>query len=355
MAPKIDILGTGLLDERDSAYPQAVQLPNGDILCSFCVGGGPRASQGSDWARSKDGGNTWRLEGTILPAEKNTSLKNHLKLSLSADNKTIYAFGSRHRRAQGQVFGEYFSEPIFCASTDEGLTWSAPQVVPLPREGNFEIAHGILPLASGGLLAPAATLPAQDRLGEKVIAGISHNGGKTWPENALVFYDPEKRYGYFEHKFAEIAAGIVMAVCWTVTLGSVEDKPNSFAISKDDGATWGSPVSTGINGQTMTPIPLGLDRLLILYNRRYGAQGIVMALVTFSERKWKVHFEGLLYDAGKSRPKSLNPKKGAEELKSFEFGFPTAIKLFGGTILATHWCKEKGRFAIRWTKLCIHW
>ena len=355
MTPDIEILGSGLLDDRDSAYPQAIQLPNGDILCSFCVGGGPRATQGSDWARSKDGGHTWCLEGTILPAEKETDLKNHLKLSLSADKKTIYAYGSRHRRKPGQVFGEYFSEPIFCASTDEGLSWSAPQAIPLPRDGNFEIAHGILPLASGRLLAPAATLPAQDRLGEKVFAGISNDGGQTWPEHALVFFDPEKRYGYFEHKFAEIAPGTLVAVSWTVTLGNIEDRPNSFAISKDDGATWEPPISTGIKGQTMTPIPLENNRLLILYNRRYGKQGIVMGLVTFTEREWKVHFEGLLYDAGKYRPRSLYAKKGAEELKSFAFGFPTAMKLFDGTILATHWCKEKGRFSIRWTKLRIHW
>ncbi len=353
--PHIEILSSGLLDDRDSAYPQAVQLPDGDILCSFCVGDGPRATQGSDWARSKDGGYTWRLEGTILPADNETKLKNHLKLSLSANKKTIYAYGSRHRRKTGQVFGDYFSEPIFCASVDEGLTWSAPQMIPLPREGNFEIAHGLLPLASGRLLAPAATLPAQDRLGEKVVVGISNDGGNTWPQHALVFYDPEKRYGYFEHKFAEIAPGTIMAVCWTVTLGRVEDKPNSFAISTDDGATWSSPESTGINGQTMTPVSLGHDRLLILYNRRYGEQGIVMGLVTFTDSEWKVHFEGLLYDAGKTRPKSLSPGKGAEELKSFEFGFPTAIRLFDGTILATHWCKEKGRFSIRWTKLRIDW
>ena len=37
--PSIQILNTGRLDERESAFPQAVQLPNGDILCSFGVGG----------------------------------------------------------------------------------------------------------------------------------------------------------------------------------------------------------------------------------------------------------------------------------------------------------------------------
>lgn len=38
--PSLQILATGRLDERESAFPQAVQLPNGDILCSFGVEGG---------------------------------------------------------------------------------------------------------------------------------------------------------------------------------------------------------------------------------------------------------------------------------------------------------------------------
>jgi len=355
MAPHIEILGTGRMDDRDSAYPQAVQLPNGDILCSFCVGDGPRATEGTDWALSRDGGYTWSHGGTVLAPTAGSHLKNHLKLSLSADKKTLLAYGSRHDRKPGQVFGEYFSEPIFCTSTDAGLTWSDPRVVPIPRNGNFEISHGILPLSSGRLLAPAATLPALDRLGEKVMVCLSDDGGKTWPEHAVVFHDSGGKLGYFEHKLAEIRPGRVMAVCWTVTLGAVEDRPNSYAISDDDGRTWGRATPTGINGQTMTPVSLGDDRLLILYNRRYGEQGIVMGLVTFDESIWEVHLEEILYDARKSRARPEGLEDGAVELKSFEFGFPTAIPLHDGTYLATHWCKEEGKFGIRWTKIRIHW
>jgi hypothetical protein len=94
---------------------------------------------------------------------------------------------------------------------------------------------------------------------------------------------------------------------------------------------------------------------LILYNRRYGEQGIVMGLVTFDESNWEVRFEDVLYDARKSRARPAGLEDGAVELKSFEFGFPTAIPLHDGTFLATHWCKEAGKFGIRWTKIRIHW
>ena len=352
---RIEILGTGRIDDRDSAFPQAVQLPNGDILCSFCVGGGPRSTAGSDFARSTDGGMTWTLEGTILPFDKQTGMSNHLKLSLSTDKTTLYAYGSRQKVFPGKLVGEFFTEPVFCLSADGGRTWTEAQVIPIPREGTFEMAHGILPLSSGRLLAPAATLPARDRLGEKVLVGISEDGGQTWSKHSVVFHDPEAKLGYFEHKLAEIEPDTVMAVCWTVTMNDLVDQPDSFTISHDGGVTWSPPKTTGIQGQTMTPVPLGGDRLLVLFNRRYGEQGIVMCLVTFTEEAWTVHHEGLLYDARKTRNRGAGESAGWYEIESFEFGFPTAIRLADGTFLATHWCKEEARFGVNWTKLRVDW
>jgi hypothetical protein len=112
-------------------------------------------------------------------------------------------------------------------------------------------------VASGEVLAPAATLPAADRLGEEVFVGISPDGGRTWPERATVFRDPKQQLGYWEQKLAEVAPDVLLATAWTVTLGDYHDRPNSFALSHDGGRTWGPARSTGIQGQTMTPLPLG--------------------------------------------------------------------------------------------------
>ena len=353
--PSVEIVSSGRLDERDSAFPQAVQLADGDILCSFSVGDGPNVGGGTDWARSTDGGETWSLEGTILPPTDNPYSTNALKLTLAADGRTVYAYGSRYYRRPGQKFGEGRNDPILCRSIDGGRSWSEPQVIPMPGDCALEISHGALTLASGRLLAPAATLPAQDRLGEQVLAAISDDGGRSWPTHTVVFEDPGGKFGYFEQKLAEFAPGRVMAVCWTVTLGDVVDQPDSFAISDDDGSTWGAAHSTGLQGQTMTPIPLGEDRLLVLYNRRYGDQGIVMALVTFTETAWTVHCEDLMYDARAKRERPEDLDTGVQEFDTFAFGFPTAIRLRDGTILATHWCQEEGAFGIRWTRLRIDW
>jgi hypothetical protein len=103
----------------------------------------------------------------------------------------------------------------------------------------------------------------------------------------------------------------------------------------------------------MTPIALGGDRLLVLYNRRYGDQGVVMSLVTFTNESWTVHYEGLMYDAQAKRKRPDGLETGVQEFDTFQFGFPTAIQLRDGTFLATHWCREGGAFGIRWTKLRV--
>ncbi len=348
------ILNTGRLDERESAFPQAVQLPKGDILCSFSVGGGQYVHGGTDWARSTDGGTTWRAEGTLLPGTQEPPSANALKLSLSHDGRTIYAYGTRYWANQNDRFGERLGETVFCQSTDNGHTWSAPSVVPL-RDCPMEVSHSIRPLASGRLLAPGAVLAQKDRLGEEVLVAISDDGGRTWPEQRTVFRDPKGKLGFWEQKFAEIVPGTVLALAWTITLGDYHDQCNSFCLSHDNGETWGPIQSTGLRGQTMSCLPLGGDKLLVLYNRRYGQQGVVMALVQFTETAWKVVKEDLLYDAQQHRDAPESGATGVDELASFQFGFPTAIRLNDCTILVTHWCVEHNICGIRWTKLAVNW
>lgn len=350
--PSIEILDSGRIDERESAFPQAVQLPGGDILCSFGVGGGALVTGGTDWAHSADGGMTWSLGGTILPPDEKGGRANFLKLSLAPNGKTVYAYGSWISNDVDQQFGQRSSGAVLCRSTDAGKTWSGPVDVPFPVDCPLEVSHGLLPLKSGRLLAPAATLPAKDRLGERVFVAVSDDGGRTW-SHRVVFEDVGKHYGYFEQKLAEVGPNRVLATAWTVTLGDYVDQPNSFAISNDGGTTWSPARSTGIRGQTMTPVPLGDDRLLVLYNRRYGNQGIVMCLARFSDESWTVDFEGLMYDAKKHYQRPTELQSGIDELDQFEFGFPTAIVLSDGTILATHWCVEDGKCGIRWTRLRV--
>jgi hypothetical protein len=80
-----------------------------------------------------------------------------------------------------------------------------------------------------------------------------------------------------------------------------------------------------------------------------------MLLVSMAGGEWKIRYEGLLYDAGEYRERPSELKDGRTEFDGFAFGFPTAISLTDGSILTTHWCREDGKFGIRWTKLVVDW
>ena len=350
----IEITETGRLDERESAFPQAVQLPNGDIVCSFSVGGGQFVHGGTDWARSTDCGRTWTVEGQLLAPTTNPTSANYLKLSLAPDGKTVYAYGIRYWGDISDKFGDREGEAIFCVSQDGCKSWSGPKSVPMPN-CRLEVSHSICHLPTGRMLAPTALLTSEDKLGEKVIVAISEDGGRSWPTQSTVFSDPSGYLGFWEQKLALIGEDQVIAVAWAVSLGDYSDQENQFALSSDGGVTWGAHFSTGIRGQTMTPLHLGGDRLLVVFNQRHGRQGIVACLVSFSETSWDIHHQEFMYEPQSPPAENANADTGVEKLANFEFGFPTAIKLTDGSFLGTHWCVEDGVCGVRWTRFSIDW
>ena len=77
--------------------------------------------------------------------------------------------------------------------------------------------------------------------------------------------------------------------------------------------------------------------------------------MSFTDTAWTVHHEQLFYDARASRSGPAAGSTGVDELASFQFGFPTALRLKDNAFLATHWCVEQGVCGIRWTRFTIAW
>jgi len=356
---KVEVVDSGIVDRRDSAFPTLVRLDNGDVVCGYSVGGGPEATGGTDWARSTDGGRSWKHEGTILPRTENPNTSNSLRLSRTADG-AVLAYGGRTHYLESamsegelkrQGFGLEKNEPVFCRSDDGCRTWSDPQVIPRDSACVLGVANPIVVLADGRWLAPAGLLPSPDRYGEQVIVFESEDHGQTWPRTRVVLEDAKKKYGYLEQKLIELEPGTVMAIAWTVTFGDYQDMENHFCLSYDGGQTWGAPRSTGIYGQTMTPTWLGGNRLMLTYNRRAGHQAVMMALVRFTEAQWQVEYEGVLWDAKANYRCAKDDETGIDEFAAFKFGLPSAMRLDEENFLAVHWCVEDSIHCIRWTRL----
>ena len=353
----IEIVQRGTIDDNDSAFPQATELADGTMVCSYSNAGGQFSTGGTDWARFDDASSTWTVEGTIVAVSTEPPSSNFLKLSSAADGTVVYAYGAESRQLDDVRFGDRASLAIVCTSTDGAHTWSAPVVVAMPTTA-LEISHGICVTASGRLLAPAATID-DGRLGERVIAAVSDDGGATWPRAVTVMQDPNGRLGYLEQKLALLDDGRILATVWTVTLDGLIDQPNSYSLSSDDGETWTVPASMGIHGQTLSTVHLhprapagGGDRFLVLYNRRYGHQGVVAALTHFDGAVWTVDHDVLVHDTERTRD-GRQRDGGVDEMLDFEFGFPTATARRDGSFLVTYWAVIDGRCGVRWATLRI--
>ncbi|WP_162941415.1 sialidase family protein [Desertimonas flava] len=347
----ITLLDHGTIDDGDSAFPQAVELADGTLLCSFSDAGGQLATGGTGLSRSADG-RTWTSAGTLLAATTDPASTNYLKVSRAVGTGTVFAYGARSTQPDDVRFGDRMSEAIVCRSDDSAVTWGEPLVVPFPTAA-LEISHGVLALRSGRLLAPAATIEP-GRLGAEVLVAISDDDGLTWPRVTVAMRDPRNECGFLEQKLAELPDGRILATAWTVTLSDVADRPNSFSISEDGGVTWSEPRSMGIEGQTLSALPVGGDRFAVLYNRRYGDQGIVAAAARFDGSVWSVEDETLVYDARRRR-EGREHDDGVDEMLDFQFGFPTALSRPDGSVLATFWSVEDGSCGVRWASLRIDW
>ena len=357
--PHVEILDTGHVDRRDSAFATLVLLDDGDLVCGYSVGGGAHAKGGTHCSRSADGGRTWTEPTLILDRSDAPVRTNHLRLSRTADG-TILAYGQRDMRETGDdgAIVRRTCDPTLCRSTDGGRSWSAPEVVPFQLPGPYEISNPIVVAADGRWLAPAATL-YEGRYGETVVLHESADEGASWPHMHTVFRDPGTGIGYLEQKVIETEPGHLLALAWVQDFASDTDLKNEFSLSRDGGRSWEGPYPTAIQGQTMTPIWLGGDRYLVLYNKRFGEQSVQMCLVRIVGAQWETLYEGTMFD-GRARLELSDEVSSQEQIALIKFGFPMGILLpspdtEGATVVATHWCEEDGVCGIRWTRLLVNW
>ena len=346
--PELEVLETGHIDRNDSAFPTLVRLDSGDILCGFSVGGGAHATGGTRCARSADGGRTWTNQGVVLGPTTEPATRNSLRLSRTSDG-AILAYGQRDEIAADRAEERGACHAVFCQSIDEGRTWSAPQNIPAPFPGPYEISNPIVVTDDGRWLAPAASYH-RGLYGEVVVMFESSDQGRTWPNTLTVFEHPRKTIGYLEQKVITCQPTRLLAIAWRQDYEKDVDIENGFSFSHDGGRTWDGPHSTGIQGQTMTPLWIGEDRFLVLYNRRFGQQAIRMCLVRASGANWSIEYEDTMWDAGATFELTADVSSN-EQIPLFQFGYPMPLRLDSNTFLTTHWCEEDGVCGIRWTRL----
>ncbi len=343
-------------------FPSVVRMDNGELLATLVLGEAFEAANCcTHLARSRDNGETWQVEGRIYSGTRDRLTSDSSRIAALPGGEVV-VFTVRHDRTdypeEGLTnpvnVGFVPTELLLFRSDDYGHRWRGPAILTPPLEGpSFELCSPITPLRDGRLILPTQTWPGWDGRcpgGVRMVAFVSHDRGRTWPEYMDVMNETGKgkRTFFWESKIVEFSDGRLMAVAWVYDDVLHQDRPNHYAISKDGGKTWAKPASTGLTGQTLTPFLLDDNRILSVY-RRIDKPGLWVNLS---------HLEGDNWVNDSCEPLWGNQASGltagsenmSHNFNVLRFGAPCVTMLSDGTIFTAFWCYEDCVSVIRWFK-----
>jgi len=343
-------------------FPTIVPLGGDELLAVYVLGEAFEAANVRvHVSRSTDGGRNWTAEGPLAVEPAGEGYSEGAKACRIGDQVVVLL--QRHQRAdypdQGltnpDTMGFVPTQFLLTTSDDGGRTFADPWPVEPPLEGpEWELCTPVTPLSDGRWLLISSTwmdwsgaLPN----GHRMVAMVSTDQGRSWPDYLTVMHDPDQPVIFWESKIVEMPDGRLVAVAWVYDQGSESDRPNQFATSDDGGASWSSPASTGMTGQTMTPLVVGPDRLIVLY-RRMDRPGLWALDVRLTGDGWNNVAEQPMwgFDAQALTTRQESMVQNFRELK---FGAPSLVELDDGSIYVAFWCYENAVSVIRWFRFRV--
>jgi hypothetical protein len=278
-------------------FPSVVVLDDNELLATVVLG---EAFEAPDLRtcllRSTDASASWRFEGRIYPGTPDRLTSDCSRISRTADGGLVAVMVQDDRSkhpdeglSNAENLGHVPNALFLLRSRDRGVTWTSPAPIETPLEGPcFELCCPIVPLHDGRWMLPTSTWPDWEGRapnGWRMAALISSDRGATWPEYADVMVDPEQRVIFWESKIVELPDNRLLAVAWAYDQIAARDLPNQFSLSSDGGWTWTPPCSTGLQGQTLTPLVLPDGRILSLF-RGMDEPGLWAVLSRIEGNAW---------------------------------------------------------------------
>ena len=346
---------------RQAYFPSVVMTGDGGMLASFAIGEAFEAADSDVYiSRSKDSGETWSDPALLIRQKEKELCSRYARIATMADGAVV-ANLVRSRRANHpeeglanpENIGFVPTDLLVARSGDFGNTWSDPVMIEAPLIGPaFEMCSPVVELTDGRWLWPTSTWRGWDGYcpnGMKMVALVSHDQGKTWPEYMDVMDRSSDQIIFWESKIIELSTGMLLAVAWAYSERDGADLPNQYAISRNGGSNWTAPESTRIMGETMAIAELP-DRRIVSVYRRMDKGGLWMSLVHMEDDEWVNEKEIPLWGVNEARlkDKSDNMVTDFNELK---FGAPCITILSDETIFVAFWCYEKMVSNIRWFKV----
>lgn len=366
---KIEILQTGLIYRNPKPHVHSIQayfpsvgvLPDGQMLATVVMGEAFEAANlRTHLFRSADQGVTWQNVGVLYGGTTDRLTTDCARLTVLPDGG-LAAFMMRHDRTAHPDDG--FTNPanlgfvptelLLLRSTDMGKTWTNPQpLTPSLTGPSFEMCSPITILRDGRWLIPTHTWPGWDGdcpNGLKMVALVSRDQGRTWPEHLDVMSAPGEKVFFWESKIVELPDGRLLAVAWVYDDLAKSDRHNHYALSADGGETWSPAQSTGLQGQTLTPLVLDDGGILCVY-RRMDKPGLWANIAVLQDDGWVNECELQLW-GNETCGTTVSTANMSHNFNVLRFGAPSLAHLPDGTVFVAFWCYEDCVSVVRWFKI----
>ncbi|OHB58866.1 MAG: hypothetical protein A2Y12_00415 [Planctomycetes bacterium GWF2_42_9] len=343
-------------------FPSVAVLSDGSMVATVVLGQAFESADLNTYLfRSNDNGETWRNEGSIF-IDSSNSHSNCARLTALRDDSLVI-FMIRHDRTahlnegltNEKTLGFVPTELLLLRSKNKGKQWTTPQRINPPLIGPaFEMCCPVTILSDGRWIIPTQTWPGWDGdcpNGIRMIAIISNDQGQTWSQYIDVMNEPKGKTFFWESKISELPDGRLIATAWAYDDITKCDMPNQYSLSADGGRTWSQPASTGLMGQTLTPLILNDGRVLCIY-RRIDKPGLWANVSQLKGSKWINEAELPLW-GHQSSGLTDSTENMSHNFNVLRFGAPCITYMKDGIIFVSFWCYEDCVSNIRWFKLKI--
>ena len=251
-------------DDHFTKNPDVVQLPDGRLLCVFCL-------DDRHWAQeyakitlieSRDEGKNWGNARTISESYPVKGDERWVtpRISRLSDGRLVIICdqddNSHCHEDQPPGIYAWWSE-------DEGETWEGPQATGIPGIEPDRIRE----LEDGTLIAGSHYMFKETgKLGQVVTH--SFDGGETWEGPSVVASDPV--HNYCEGAIVPLQSGKLACI---MRENNHNNYPSYISFSHDKGRTWSPPVRAPFSGDRPFAEQLPDGRLLVTYRNQGSTPG----------------------------------------------------------------------------------
>ncbi len=168
------------------AFPDVVRLASGDLLCVFYAGYDHISFPTEDLpngarvmaCRSRDNGRSWGPAFTVADTpwdDRDPSIAQLPDGSLLANWFTYTHQQEKHREGNAANYKEIY----LARSTDDGVTWSEPELIPATAGNHYGCTSPVRLLDDGTLLMPIYHERLEPLRCTSLVI-LSHDNGRTW-------------------------------------------------------------------------------------------------------------------------------------------------------------------------------